>query len=186
MSWGKYSKVQNFFTSNQKEIKKVDKDGNEDIATVSYEIVYRTFLSNIVDKFAEETHKIKSKDCNCSLQYKSVNEILIKYKCLSCNKNFSNKKIKKLKNGLRIHLIFPKKEDFYSTLNMEDISRSYWNRKKWVWKIFEKENWVNIMTNLLTNVIENFRKMYLEIYEIYREKFISATELAWGAALEKN
>ena len=42
------------------------------------------------------------------------------------------------------------------------------------------------MTNLLTDVIENFRKMYLEIYEIYREKFISATELAWGAALEKN
>ena len=114
--------MQNFFTSNQKEIKKVDKDGNEDIATVPYEIVYGTFLSNIVDNFAEEIHKIKSKDCNCFLQYKSLNEILIKYKCLSCNKSFSKKKIKNLKNGLRIHLSFLKKEDFYSTWNMEDIT----------------------------------------------------------------
>ena len=54
-------------------------------------------LSNLVDK---EIHKIKCKDCNCFLEY-SVYDNLIKYKCLSCNKNYPKKIDEKLKQQLK-------------------------------------------------------------------------------------
>ena len=37
---GKYEKVQKFFYSNRKKVGKVDKDGNEDIITISYKIKF--------------------------------------------------------------------------------------------------------------------------------------------------
>ena len=63
-------------------------------------------LSNLVDDFVDGIHKIKCKDCDCLLEYKSVNESLIKYKCLSCNKNYSNKIDENLKKQFKIHLGF--------------------------------------------------------------------------------
>ena len=50
-----------------------------------------TSLSNIVDNLAKGIHKIKCKDCAYFLEYESVKDNLIKYKCLSCNKDYSNK-----------------------------------------------------------------------------------------------
>ena len=47
-------------------------------------------LSNLVDNLAEGIHKVKCKDCDC-LEYDSVKDNLIKYKCLSCSKDYSNK-----------------------------------------------------------------------------------------------
>ena len=46
-----------------------------------------TLLWNLVDNQAEEIHKIKSKDCDCFLEYETVKDDLIKYECLSCNKD---------------------------------------------------------------------------------------------------
>ena len=46
-------------------------------------------LSNLVDILAEEIHKIKYKNCDCFLEYESVKDYLIKYKFLSCNKDYS-------------------------------------------------------------------------------------------------
>ena len=40
-------------------------------------------LSNLVDNRSERIHKIKCKDCNCFLEYESVNDNLMNYKCLS-------------------------------------------------------------------------------------------------------
>ena len=40
MAWRKYRKVQNFSSSNKKRNKKNDKNGNEDITTVSYKIKF--------------------------------------------------------------------------------------------------------------------------------------------------
>ena len=40
MSWGKYRKVQKFFCSIEKEIRKVDKDGNESVVPISYNIEF--------------------------------------------------------------------------------------------------------------------------------------------------
>ena len=55
-------------------------------------------LSNLVDNLAERVHKIKCKDCNYFLEYESVKGSLIKYKCLSFNKDHSNKLDEELKN----------------------------------------------------------------------------------------
>ena len=48
-------------------------------------------LSSLVDNFAEGIHQIKCKDSDCFLEYESVKDNSIKYKCLSCKKEYSNK-----------------------------------------------------------------------------------------------
>ena len=57
--------------------------------------------SNLVDNLAKGIHKIKCKDCDCFLEYESVKDNLIKYKCLSCNKDYSKKLDEKLKNKFK-------------------------------------------------------------------------------------
>ena len=36
-------------------------------------------LSNLADNLAEGIHRIKSKDCDCFLEYESIKDNLIKY-----------------------------------------------------------------------------------------------------------
>ena len=71
----------------KKEIRKVDKD--EDMITISYKTRFidsarfiESSLSNPADNLAERIYKIKCKDGNCFLEYESVKDNLIKYKCL--------------------------------------------------------------------------------------------------------
>ena len=106
---GKTKKNTNFFSAPiKKEITKIDKDGNESVDNISYKIKYTdsarfmaTSLSNLVDNLAERFHKTKCKDCDCFLEYESVKGNLIKYKCFSCNKYYSNKIYEKLKKRFR-------------------------------------------------------------------------------------
>ena len=86
----------------------------------------------------------------------------------------------------------PKKDDFYSNLNMEDIKDSNYNSAKRVCKDFEIKNlceyhdlYLKKHTLLLADVSENFRKMCSEIYEADPPKFLSVPGLAWQAALRK-
>ena len=58
-------------------------------------------LSNLADNLAEGIHKIKRKDRDCFLEYESVKDNLIKYKCLSCNKDISNKVDEELKKQFK-------------------------------------------------------------------------------------
>ena len=44
-----------------------------------------------------EPWRIKNKYCECFLEYTNLKDDLIKYKCLSCNKSYQRKFIKKLK-----------------------------------------------------------------------------------------
>ena len=67
----------------------------------------------------------------------------------------------------------PEKEDFYSHLNMEDITNVGYAHTKRVCKDFEIKNlgehhdlYVQSDTLLLADVFENFRTMCLEIYEL--------------------
>ena len=84
------------------------------------------------------------------------------------------------------------KEDFYSHLNMEDITDADYAREKKVCKYFEIKNlreyqdlYVQSDILLLTDVFENFRNMYINIYELDPAKYLSASGLAWEAALKK-
>ena len=60
-----------------------------------------TSLLNVADNLTEGIQKIKCKDCDCFLEYKSAKDNLIKDKCLSCNKSYSNKIDEKLKNRFK-------------------------------------------------------------------------------------
>ena len=53
-------------------------------------------LWQLLDNLAEEILKIKCKDYDCFYEYESVKDDLIKHKCLSCNKDYSNKLDEKL------------------------------------------------------------------------------------------
>ena len=86
----------------------------------------------------------------------------------------------------------PEKEDFYSHLNMEDITDVDYAHVKRVCKDFEikslgeyYESYIQSDTLLFADVIENFRNMCINIYKLDPAKFLSAPGLAWQAALEK-
>ena len=60
-----------------------------------------TTSSNLVDTITQGIHKIKCKDCDYFLEYESVKDNFIKYKCLSCNKHYSNKIDEELKKRFK-------------------------------------------------------------------------------------
>ena len=111
----------------------------------------------VADNLAEEIYKTKCKDFDSFLEYESVKDNLIKYKCLSCNNYYLNKIDEEFKkwfkkiftfsnNGInKFILLFrtgvdpyeyidewkkfnetalPEKDNFYSNLNMKDITNS--------------------------------------------------------------
>ena len=65
------------------------------------QVFFATSLSNLADNLTEATRKIKCKDYDCFLEYESVKDNLIKYKCLTCNKNYSNKIDEELKKRFK-------------------------------------------------------------------------------------
>ena len=88
----------------EKEVRRIDKEGIECVVTISYKTKFTdsarfmaSSLSNFVDNLTEGIHKIKCKDFDCFLENESVKGNLIKYKCLLCNKDYSNKVNEKLK-----------------------------------------------------------------------------------------
>ena len=101
-------KYKKFSVPIEKEVIKIDKDGDESVITIPCKLKFidskrfmASSLSNVADNFAEGIHKIKCKDCDCFLEYESVKDNLMKYKCLSCNKDYSNKLDEKLKKRLK-------------------------------------------------------------------------------------
>ena len=60
-----------------------------------------TSLSNLVDDLTEGIQEIKCKDCDCFLEYENVKDNLRKYKCLSCNRSYSNKIDEELKKQFK-------------------------------------------------------------------------------------
>ena len=85
----------------------------------------------------------------------------------------------------------PNKEDYYSHLNMEDITDAYYAHEKWVCKDFEIKHlgeyhdlYVQGDTLLLADIFENFRNACLKIYELDPAKFLSAPGLSYEAALK--
>ena len=87
--------------------------------------------------------------------------------------------------------LLPENEDFYSHLNMEDITDANYLHENRVCKGFEIKNLgeyhdfhVQGDTLFLADVFENFRNMCIRIYKLNPAKFLSAPALAWKAALK--
>ena len=86
-----------------------------------------------------------------------------------------------------------KNEDFYSHLNMEDITDADYAQAKEFAKIFRilkmlgeyHDFYVQSNTLLLAYIFENFQNMCLEIYELDPAKFLLAPGLASKVAFRK-
>ena len=66
-----------------------------------------TLLTKLVDNLSNRIHNSRCKGCNCFLEHENVKSNLIKYNCLTCNKNYSEKLNEELKKKERTHLSFP-------------------------------------------------------------------------------
>ena len=78
----------------------------------------------------------------------------------------------------------PPKKDFYSHLNLENISDGDYAHAQKVWDVFEIKTlgeyhdlYVQSDTLLLSDMFENFRNMYLDIYELDPAYFVSTPAL---------
>ena len=81
--------------------------------------------------------------------------------------------------------LVPEKEEFYSNLNMKDITDADYMHARRVCKDEYHNLYLKSDTLLLTNTFKNCRKMCLKIYHIDPARFLSAPRLAWQAALKK-
>ena len=78
------------------------------------------------------------------------------------------------------------KKDFYSELNLEDISDEDYAQAQKVWEVIEINNrgeyhdlYVQSDTLLLADVFEKFRDKCIKIYRLDPSHFLSAPGLAW-------
>ena len=85
----------------------------------------------------------------------------------------------------------PEKEEFYTNIDMEDITDADYMHAKRVCKDFEIKSlgeyhdlYFKSDTLLLADVFKNFRKMCLKTSELDPVKFLSAPGLTWQAALK--
>ena len=179
-------------------------------------------LSKLVNNLSEGIHNNKCFDCKSNLDYVRIakNKKLL-LKCFNCNiyykKKFNNdlintysfcnndlnKLVLLLRKGVYPYeymdswerfseISLPSKEDFYSNLNMEDISDIDYRHASNVFKGFKLENlgdyhdlYVQNDTLLLADVFNNFRDMCIKEYELDPAHFLSLPGLAWQACLKK-
>ena len=86
----------------------------------------------------------------------------------------------------------PKKEDFYSKLNDENITEDEYAHAKTVWETFKCKTlgdyhdlYVKTDVALLADVFENFRKLCLEQYGLDPAHYFTSPGLSWDALLKK-
>ena len=79
-----------------KEITKIDKDGNDKIVTIPYKLKFidsfrfiSTSLSSLADNLSDGLHSNKCIDCKSSLHNVKVKGPQLIFKCLNCNKNYN-------------------------------------------------------------------------------------------------
>ena len=159
-----------------------------------------------LDYIKTKNEKLILECYNCKQRYrKKFNKELIKRFVSTyefCN-NDLNKFVLLLRKGVYPYeymntwerfseISLPSKEDFYSNLNMEDISDIDYRHANNVFKRFKLENlgdyhdlYVQSDTLLLTDVFNNFRDMCIKDYELGPAHFLSLPGLAWQACLKK-
>ena len=88
--------------------------------------------------------------------------------------------------------VLPLKKDFYSNLNLENISDEDYTHAQNIRDVSEIKNlgeyddlYVQSDTLLLADIFENFRNMCLNVYELDPVYFVCAPGLAWQACLKK-
>ena len=79
----------------KKEIIKKDENGNDKIIKISYKInfigsyrIMSTSLSKLIDNFSEGLHNDNCKDCESYLDYITIKDNKLIFRCFSCKKNY--------------------------------------------------------------------------------------------------
>ena len=99
-----------FTVAIEKEITRIDKNGEEITKNISYILQFIDIarlivssLSNLVNSLSEGIHRVKckyehddKKHCDCVLEYTNFKDDLIERKCSICNKNCQIKFVEKL------------------------------------------------------------------------------------------
>ena len=159
-----------------------------------------------LDYMKTKDEKLIFRCFNCKKNYeKDVNKELIKRFANTytlCN-NDLNKFVLLLRKGVYPYeymdncerfneTSLPNKESFYSSLNMENIDDIDYRHGNNVFKKFKLKNlgvyhdlYVQSDTLLLADVFENFRSMYIKVYELDPAHSLSLPGLAWQACLKK-
>ena len=147
----------------EKEVTKIDKNGEEITKNISYILQFidsarfmASSLSNLVNNLSEGIHIIKSKyghndkkceTCRikykywtCFLEYTNFKDDLIGYKCLCCNKNYQQKFDEKLK------------ERFFNTYKFSnhDNNKFILLLQKGVYPYGYTGDWEKIRRNIIT------------------------------------
>ena len=184
-----------------------------------------TSLSNLVTNLSEGFHNDRCIDCKSCLDYLTIKDEQLIFRCFSCKKNYEknfnkeliqrfantyefcngdlNKFILLLRKGVYPYEYMDSwqrfdetslsdKEAFYSNLNMEDITDANYRHGKTVFEYLINKNlgdyhdlYVQSDTLLLADVFENFRNMFIKVYEFDRANFLSAPGLVWQDCLKK-
>ena len=83
MPWGKYRKVQNFSILIEKKVTKIDKNGNENLVTISYKIIVQKLWQRhyqiLLINSQKELTKLKV-NIDRFLECENVKDNFIKYK----------------------------------------------------------------------------------------------------------
>ena len=155
-------------------------------------------------KIKNEKLLLKCFNCNSYYKKKFNKDLIKKFKnTYSFRNNDLNKLILLLRKGVYPYeymdswekfneTSLPTKEDFYSNLNMEDISDIDYRHANNMFKGFKLENlgdyhdlYVQSDTLLLADVFNNFRDMCIKEYELDPAHFLSLPGLASQACLKK-
>ena len=139
----------------------------------------------------------KCEECNTNL-YKSMDTLKDKFPCTYELVNGDNDKFMLLlSKGIYPYEYMDSwekfdedkpasREDHYSNLNLENITEEDCKHVDKVWDTFKIKNsgeyhdlYVQSDTLLLTDIFENFRSTFLEIYQLDPAYFVSLPGLAW-------
>ena len=168
------------------------KTKNENLVLESYnckQCYRKKFNKELIKRFAS-TYEFCNNDTTGSTAEPSSSERINKFVLLLRKGVYSYEYVDTWERFSEISL--PSKEDFYSNLNMEDISDIDYRHANNVFKVFKLENlgdchdlYVQSDTLLLADVFNNFRDMCLKEYELDPAHFLSLPGLALQACLKK-
>ena len=181
---------------------------NVNLDTVIKNVKHAEFCDCFLEyiNFKDDLIEYKCLCCNKNCQHKfdqKLNEQFFNTYKFSNHNN--NKFILLLRNGVYPYehvddwekfneTLLPKKENFYSHLNMEDITDGDYAHAERVYKDFEVTNlgeyhdlYIQSDTLLLVDEFESFRNacIKIKIYELDLAKFLSVPGLAWQVAFKK-
>ena len=173
-------------------------------------------LSSLVDNLSEGLHSDKCTNCKSCLDYMTTKDEQLIFRCSECKNNYKkgfNKELIKrfaniyefcmgdinkfilllIKGVYPYEYILPAWDEFYSSLNIDNITDVDYRHGKRVFKKLSNRNLgdyhdlhVQSDTLLLADVFENFRNMCIKVYELDPAYFFICTWISMASLFKEN